>query len=80
MSVIFKNENDYSVIIYFPMDLNKVYPKPLKVQYVHNIYSLIKWLESSKYSNWYRMYVYARRSRQLLRTYNYGDFVEQKPK
>lgn len=69
-----KHKNDYSVSV-FGEDGFLV-----KLQYVHNVYDLARWLTASqKYSNWVYMNVYLRRSGEYLGRNYKGNFINPYP-
>lgn len=70
----FQNKNDYSVAIFNSSGFL------VKVQYVHNIYKLCLWLETSKYKDWTYINIYVRRSQRFLKRHYKGNFIEQKPR
>lgn len=72
----FKNDNDYSVIVF--SDLGYL----CKVQYVHGVADCARWLDnSSKYKDWTKMNVYARRSGRFIKQYVKGrDTIPNKPR
>lgn len=70
----FKNKNDYSCIVF---KSNQVL---IKLEYVHSIYALTKWLDGSKYNEWEYINIYCRRSRRYISRQIKGSFIVQFPK
>lgn len=72
---MYKNKNDYSVIVFGSRGYL------CKLEYVQNLYSLVKWLENSrKYRGWKMMNVYNRRSGEFIKQYKKGSFIDAKPR
>lgn len=67
-----QNKNDYSVVIFLQNG------RIMKMQYVHNIYSLVQFLNKNfieyKYIN-----IYLRRTGEYLKRQYPNTFVQQKP-
>lgn len=72
-----KKKNDYSIVIFFH-DTNKM---PVKMEFVHNIYAVVKWLNSSNnYKDWKYINIYLRRSGEYLgRNYSNSSFINPYP-
>jgi len=70
----FKNKNDYSCTIFSESGFL------VKVEFVHSILSLAKWLDNSKYKEWNYINVYARRSQRYILRHYKGNFINQFPK
>lgn len=66
-------KNDYTVIV-FGIDF-----LPYKMVYVHNLYKLSLWLQTSKFHNWHYMNVYNRRTGQYLTRFYKGNYIAPYP-
>ncbi len=71
----FKNDCDYSVTVFSQNGFL------VKVQYVHDLHALCRWLdESRKYNSWSAINVYARRSRRFISQFKKGYPLPAKPR
>ena len=70
----FKNDNDYSVIVFNDKGFL------VKMQYVTSLGGLIVWLnKSNNYSSWTTLNVYVRRGGRFIGQFKKGEFIPSKP-
>lgn len=70
----FKGSSDYSVIVFGEQGFM------IKMQYVNDLHSLIRWLNQSKFKDWTTLNVYARRSGRFIRQYKRYEYIDRLPK
>ena len=70
----FRGSSDYSVIVFGEAGFL------IKMQYVNDLYSLIHWLNGSKFKDWTTLNVYARRSGRFIRQYKRYEYIDRNPK
>lgn len=75
MENIWKNKNDYSIIV-FDQQNNQI----CKIEYCDNLYKASIWLNNSKYRDWSYFNCYNRRSQNFLKRYHKGQFIPAKPR
>ena len=72
--MIFKNKNDYSIIVYDATG------RMLKYWlYVNGLYSASVSLDRLA-PTWHKMFVYNRRTRLFMYVFNNGDYIPNKPR
>ena len=72
----FKNDNDYSIII-FDKENNFI----AKYKYSHTVFSFVRGFVTENFPKWYYVNVYVRRTGRFLKRYYRNDnFIPNKPK
>lgn len=75
MENVWKNKNDYSIIVFDSQD-NQI----CKIEFCHNLYKASIWLNNSKYRDWSYFNAYNRRSKSFLKRYYKGQFIPAMPR